>query len=89
MDRRRGPSGGEDSRWARERAEALGVRVRDLRQAAGFSQEELGERCRLHRTYIGQVERGEKNVSVRNLLAIAEGLGVDVAELVRDLHRNP
>jgi transcriptional regulator with XRE-family HTH domain len=59
--------------------------VRARRKALKLSQERLGERCGLHRTYIGQVERGEVNVSVRNLLAVAEGLEMDIADLVRGL----
>jgi len=87
MDGRSDSSGGEHSRWVRVRARELGDRVRARRMDKGLSQEELGERSGLHRTYIGQVERGEKNVSVRNLIAIADGLGVDVAELVQGLRR--
>ena len=71
----------------RERARELGDRVRARRKELGISQEQLGERCGLHRTYIGQVERGEVNVSVRNLMAVADGLGIDIADLVQGLRR--
>jgi transcriptional regulator with XRE-family HTH domain len=71
----------------RERSRELGERVRARRKALGLSQEQLGERCGLHRTYVGQVERGEVNASVKNLLAVADGLGVDIAELVQGLRR--
>lgn len=59
----------------------FGVTVRHLRQRAGFSQEELADRCGLHRTYIGSVERGERNVSLRNIHAIARALSVSPSEL--------
>lgn len=62
----------------------FGQRVRELRQAAGFSQEELAERCGLHRTYIGGIERGERNVGVLNLLQIARALRVRPGELFAD-----
>lgn len=76
---------GRNRRAERARAEELGERVRVRRKALGVSQERLGELCGLHRTYIGQVERGEVNVTIRNLLALASGLGVDVSELVQGL----
>jgi transcriptional regulator, XRE family len=45
----------------------------------------LAERAGLHWTYIGQVERGQRNLSLHNILKIASGLGVDAGELVRGL----
>jgi transcriptional regulator with XRE-family HTH domain len=72
-------------RAARARAEVLGDRVRARRKALGLSQEKLGEVCGLHRTYIGQVERGEVNVTIGNLVALAAGLRVDAGELVQGL----
>lgn len=77
-----------ENRRARARAEVLGDRVRARRKALSLSQEKLGEVCGLHRTYIGQVERGEVNVTIRNLVALASGLGVDVGELVQGLTRD-
>jgi transcriptional regulator with XRE-family HTH domain len=78
------------AQWmSRERSRELGDRVRARRKALGLSQEQLGERCGLHRTYVGQVERGEVNASVTNLLAVADGLDIDVADLVRGLRRAP
>ncbi len=53
---------------------ALGDTVREGRKARGESQEDFAEVCGLHRTYIGQVERGEKNVSFSNLLRVAKAL---------------
>ncbi|KPF70562.1 hypothetical protein IP84_02390 [beta proteobacterium AAP99] len=71
MNRRRKPS-------ARER---LAASVREQRLALGLSQERFAEACGLHRTYIGQVERGERNVSIDNIERIATALGMDVAEM--------
>ena len=64
---------------------AFGNRVRATREAMGLSQEGLAERAGLHWTYIGQVERGQRNLSLHNILKIASGLGVDAGELVRGL----
>lgn len=50
---------------------ALGEAIREQRKSLGVSQEDFAEMCDLHRTYIGQVERGEKNISFLNLLRIA------------------
>ncbi|GHF58562.1 transcriptional regulator with XRE-family HTH domain [Deinococcus metalli] len=57
--------------------------VRQLRKAASWSQEELGEHAGIHRTYIGAMERGEANVTLDHLQRIADALKVDVAELLR------
>lgn len=59
----------------------LGERVRALRQASGLSQEDFGHAAGLDRTYVGSVERGERNVSLDNLHRIADALGVPVGEL--------
>ena len=61
--------------------ESFGKRVRELRKALDISQEELGERSGLHYTYVGGVERGERNVSLESIGKIATGLGVNVGEL--------
>ncbi len=62
----------------------LGARVRTLRLAHGWSQEELGARCGLDRTYVSGVERGVRNPTVSVLAALAAGLGVDIADLFND-----
>jgi transcriptional regulator with XRE-family HTH domain len=63
----------------------LGKRVHALRVEKGWSQEELAHRCALHRTYIGQVERGEKNISFENLTKFSGALEVTLSELMRGL----
>jgi transcriptional regulator with XRE-family HTH domain len=63
----------------------LGFRIRERRLARGLTQQQLGELCALHRTFIGSVERGERNLSVLNLRAIARALRVPLAELLASL----
>ena len=60
---------------------AFGQRVRDIRVKKGLSQEGLAEMCELDRSYIGGVERGERNVSLINIKKIADALGVQTREL--------
>jgi transcriptional regulator with XRE-family HTH domain len=59
----------------------FGQRVRVLRDRRGWSQEQLAQACGLHRTYVGGIERGERNPSLINIGRIANALGVGVAEL--------
>lgn len=54
----------------------FGARLRELRKKAELSQEELGFRAGLHRTYIGSIERGEQNISVDNINKLARALKV-------------
>ena len=54
----------------------FGYSVRKLRQNAGFSQEELAYKSGLHRTYIGSVERGERNLSLKTIYKLAEALDI-------------
>lgn len=63
----------------------LGKRVHELRAAKKWSQEEFAHVSGLHRTYIGQIERGEKNISFENLLKVAGVLGVTLSELLSGL----
>ena len=64
--------------------ERVGLSIRMLREERGLSQEELGTQAGLHRAYIGQIERGEKNIGLKNLLKIAKALGVDIRKLLDD-----
>ncbi|GMX66750.1 helix-turn-helix transcriptional regulator [Paenibacillus elgii] len=59
----------------------VGMKIKDLRKGAGLTQEELGEKAGFHTTYIGGLERGERNINLSNLEQIASSLGVEVAEL--------
>lgn len=59
----------------------LGRRVRFLRLKIGQSQEDLADVCGLDRTYVGGIERGERNPSLKNLLKIANALNVSMSEL--------
>lgn len=60
----------------------FGERVRSLRQNRGFSQEGFANHCGLDRTYIGGIERGERNVSLRNIELIAKALEISISELM-------
>lgn len=62
----------------------LGTTIRELRETMGISQEELADRANLHRTYIGGVERGERNLGFKNLIKMARALRVRPAELLRE-----
>lgn len=64
---------------------AFGLRVRELRTALGWSQERLADECGLHRTYIGAIERGERNVSLRNIERIASAFGLTIHQLTEGL----
>lgn len=60
----------------------LGANVRALRIKKKLTQEQLAELCNLHRTYIGAIERGDRNVSLKNIVIIAQALNVEPAELL-------
>lgn len=62
---------------------ALGARVRTLREAAGLTQEALAHAAGLHWIYVGQIERGERNLTYKNILKLARGLDADPIELMR------
>jgi transcriptional regulator with XRE-family HTH domain len=61
----------------------FGQRVRERRTALGLSQEAFADKCKLDRTYISGIERGKRNLSLRNIEAIANALGLTIAELVQ------
>ena len=60
---------------------AFGQRVQELRKKRNLSQEQLAEMAGVHRTYIGMVERAEKNITLRNIKKIAKALDVNIKEL--------
>lgn len=62
---------------------AFGLALRMFRERAGLSQEALGHVSGLHRTYIGSIERGERNVSVLNIFVLAGALHIRTSELMR------
>lgn len=62
----------------------FGSKVRACREKLGISQEELAERAGLHRTYIGMIERAEKNITLLSIQKIAKALNVDVVALLGD-----
>lgn len=62
--------------------EVFAVQVRARRLALGLSQEQLAERAGVHRTYVGMLERGEKNVTIYNIERIANALAVEPAALL-------
>lgn len=66
---------------------AFGDAVREFRKQRGLSQEELADRAGLHRTYIGGIERGERNVGLLNIVTLAKALEIDPSELLKGLDR--
>ena len=67
---------------------ALGSNVRRERKVHGWSQEELAERAMLHRTYVADVERGKRNVSVFTLGRLGEALNVSISHLCQGIEAN-
>ena len=63
----------------------LGRNIRKLRQKLGVSQEALAELAELHRTYVGGIERGERNVSLLNIVVLARALKVAPAKLLEGI----
>jgi transcriptional regulator with XRE-family HTH domain len=63
------------------RVKAFGLRVRYFRKRLGLSQEDLADKANLHRTYVGAIERGERNISLINILRLADALHVAAKEL--------
>ena len=61
----------------------FGNKVKTFRKEKGISQEELAYRSELHRTYIGMIERAEKNVTLKNIEKIANGLGISMQEFFK------
>ena len=61
----------------------FGERIREERLKRNLSQEELAARAGVHRTYIGMIERAEKNITLGNIEKLAKALGVPIEELVK------
>jgi transcriptional regulator with XRE-family HTH domain len=64
---------------------ALGQRIRELRTERGYSQEAFADKCGVHRTFMGTVERGESNLSFQNIAKVAITLGVTLSTLFQDI----
>lgn len=62
----------------------FGERVREVRKEKGLSQEELAHKADLHRTYIGMIERAEKNITLLNIEKIANALEVSITTILKD-----
>ena len=60
----------------------LGLVIRDKRKEMGYSQEAFASQCGVHRTYMGAVERGERNISLMNIIRIATALKLQPSELL-------
>lgn len=69
-------------------AAAFGRVVRERRERAGISQEELATRSGLHRTYVSMIERGVRTASIEVVRRLAEALGVSMAELIGEAERD-
>ena len=69
---------------AKSARDVLAIRIRELRLEKGWSQEHLADVCELHRTYIGDIERRQRNVSIDNIEKIAQALKVPITELLSE-----
>jgi transcriptional regulator with XRE-family HTH domain len=65
----------------------LGLRIRELRTEQGYSQEGFADKCGVHRTFMGTIERGESNLSFQNIARVSSTLGVSLAVLFLDLEQ--
>ncbi len=66
---------------------AFGKAVRKFRVEKNISQEKLAELANIHRTYVGDVERGLRNVSLVNMTRLAEALGVPLSRLIQEMEK--
>lgn len=65
-----------------ERMVTFGKRVREVRKSKGISQETLAEIAGIDRSYMGNIERGEKNITLKKAYEICDALGIDIKDLV-------
>ena len=63
----------------------IGLKVRELRRNKGWSQDLFAERAGLHRSHLGEIERGESNVGIQTLKIVADALGVRIVDLLDGL----
>jgi transcriptional regulator with XRE-family HTH domain len=66
---------------------ALGRRIRELRTEQGYSQEAFADKCGVHRTFMGTIERGESNLSFLNIHKVAATLGISLSTLFQDIEQ--
>lgn len=76
-----------DENWnmSRDTLVLFGRVIRKYRQMKGYSQEQLADLCNLHRTYIGGVERGERNITLLNMVRIAKTLEVPLSVIIQEV----
>ncbi len=79
------PAGPED----RDRLKAFGMRIKLLRVSRGWSQEQLAEAAGMHRTFIGQVERGQRGLNVLGLWRLAGAFAIPIGDLFVDVEGKP
>lgn len=72
---------------SKEVTEILSKNIRNFRKTKDLSQESLAEVCNLHRTYIGAIERGERNVTLSTLEVIANALHISIQDLLTDFNK--
>jgi len=63
----------------------LGLRIRRLREKRGYTQESFADACGLHRNFMGAVERGQQNLTLKSLRVVASGLGTTMSKLLSGL----
>lgn len=61
----------------------FGIRIRELRVANSWSQEDLADKAGFHRTYIGMIERGERNLSLKNVEILANSFNLNLSDLLK------
>ena len=64
---------------------SIGKKIRELRIKAGLTQEAFADRAEIHRSHMGEIERGEVDISLSALLKVAQGLGVTVSHLTQGI----
>lgn len=69
-------------------ARQFGTLIRRLRLERGHSQETLGQACRIDRTYVGMIERGEVNVTLAMVVKLAGGLGISLVDLFSEFQKD-
>lgn len=67
---------------------SFGKTVRRLRELSGFSQESFADKCKLHRTYVSDVELGKRNVSLENIEKISHALNMSISKLFMEVEKN-